>query len=187
MKNKLLLERKIIKEFMSGMMLDLKPINDMAGRPHHDVCSMCHCNPCICSSQMCQVCHCDPCECAHSQDHYDHHGESHHQLHPDEQGVVSPEELYSHFDLDDSGKVTTDEYVDHIEYHCDNPETLEHYRNNYNFHKPPCQDSYEKSCRTFEIEPECIQDGLMQLMHKTNSSCPESLCMAILDFLKGSK
>ena len=46
----------------------------------------------------------------------EHSHDGHTALQPDEHGVVSPEELYSHFDLDNDGNVTTQEYADHIDY-----------------------------------------------------------------------
>ena len=40
----------------------------------------------------------------------------------DEDGVISPEELYYHFDLDDDGTVTPDEYEEHVKWHAEHPE-----------------------------------------------------------------
>ena len=40
-------------------------------------------------------------------------------------GVISPEELYQHFDLDGDGVVTMADYASHVDYHCENPELLQ--------------------------------------------------------------
>ena len=43
-------------------------------------------------------------------------------------GVISPEELYEHFDLDGDGVVTMADYAAHVDFHCENPELLDQYR-----------------------------------------------------------
>ena len=40
-------------------------------------------------------------------------------------GILSPEELYLHFDLDGDGVVTVDDYVAHVNWHCSHPEAME--------------------------------------------------------------
>ena len=40
-------------------------------------------------------------------------------------GVISPEELYQHFDLDGDGVVTMADYASHVDFHCENPELLQ--------------------------------------------------------------
>jgi len=40
-------------------------------------------------------------------------------------GVISPEELYEHFDLDGDGVVTMADYAAHVDFHCENPELLQ--------------------------------------------------------------
>ena len=40
-------------------------------------------------------------------------------------GIISPEELYQHFDLDGDGVVTMADYASHVEFHCENPELLQ--------------------------------------------------------------
>ena len=40
-------------------------------------------------------------------------------------GVISPEELYQHFDLDGDGVVTMVDYAAHVDFHCENPELLQ--------------------------------------------------------------
>jgi hypothetical protein len=43
----------------------------------------------------------------------------------DHDGVLSPDELHTHFDLEGDGIVTLDDYADHILWHERNPEALE--------------------------------------------------------------
>ncbi len=40
-------------------------------------------------------------------------------------GIISPEELYQHFDLDGDGVVTMADYATHVDFHCENPELLQ--------------------------------------------------------------
>ena len=39
-------------------------------------------------------------------------------------GIISPEELYQHFDLDGDGVVTMADYAAHVDFHCENPDLL---------------------------------------------------------------
>ena len=43
-------------------------------------------------------------------------------------GIISPNELYKHFDLDNDGVVTMEDYAAHVDFHCENPELLQPYR-----------------------------------------------------------
>ena len=43
-------------------------------------------------------------------------------------GIISPNELYTHFDLDSDGIVTMEDYAAHVDFHCENPELLQPYR-----------------------------------------------------------
>jgi len=45
-----------------------------------------------------------------------------------EDGVISPKELYDHFDLDGDGVVTMEDYASHVDFHCENPDLLQPYR-----------------------------------------------------------
>jgi len=45
-----------------------------------------------------------------------------------EDGVISPKELYDHFDLDGDGIVTMEDYASHVDFHCENPDLLQPYR-----------------------------------------------------------
>lgn len=40
-------------------------------------------------------------------------------------GIISPEELYKHFDLDNDGVVTMADYAAHVDFHCENPDLLQ--------------------------------------------------------------
>jgi len=40
-------------------------------------------------------------------------------------GVISPDELYRHFDLDGDGVVTMADYASHVDFHCENPDLLQ--------------------------------------------------------------
>lgn len=40
-------------------------------------------------------------------------------------GVISPDELYRHFDLDGDGVVTMADYAAHVDFHCENPDLLQ--------------------------------------------------------------
>lgn len=46
----------------------------------------------------------------------------------DKNGIISPEELYSHFDLDGDGVVTMSDYASHVDYHAKHPDLLDPYR-----------------------------------------------------------
>ena len=43
-------------------------------------------------------------------------------------GIISPDELYRHFDLDKDGVVTMEDYAAHVDFHCENPDLLQPYR-----------------------------------------------------------
>lgn len=105
-------------------------------------------------------------------------GQSHDDLDPDRDGIVSQEDLYNHFDLDNDGTVTTDEYVDHVQYHAENPETLEHYRDDV-----PCQNSYNK-CRSYYNDDHAL---LKQCVSDSGATCMESGLQALIDVLTALK
>lgn len=46
----------------------------------------------------------------------------------DEDGVITPYELYEHFDVNGDGIVTMEDYVEHIDFHCSNPDKLDKFR-----------------------------------------------------------
>ena len=104
-------------------------------------------------------------------------------------GVVSPEELYNHFDLDNDGTVTTDEYVNHIEYHAANPETLDHYRRRESdsLNNVPCRDSYQSCSTYFLSDPEHVQSMMRPILNSTGATCYTSVAQSLLDVLKSMK
>ena len=105
-------------------------------------------------------------------------GQSHSDLDPDKDGVISQEDLFGHFDLDNDGVVTTDEYVDHIEYHADNPETLDHYRADV-----PCNDSYNSCIKHYDTD----KDVLKKCVTDTGATCMQSGIQALIDVLTAMK
>ena len=55
-------------------------------------------------------------------------------------GIISPEELYQHFDLDGDGVVTMVDYAAHVDFHCENPELLDEYRESEEYIEKMSQD-----------------------------------------------
>ncbi len=157
-------ERKLIREFLN--------------RANLDVCLMCGKPNCNCM--------------ANPLDSYDEkivsepHDNSHHDLDPDGDGHITPEDLYSHFDLTNDGNVTTQEYVDHIKFHCAHPESLDHYNNarQQSIQSVPCKDSYDSCSQHLMGTPDDIDKFLKPLMDCTGSTCRESSTKALLDVLQ---
>ena len=115
-----------------------------------------------------------------------HEGHSTHDLDPDGDGHITPEDLYSHFDLNNNGQVTTQEYVDHIKFHCAHPESLEHYNKarEQSIHTVPCKDSYDSCSQHLMGCPDDIDKFLKPMMDCTGSTCRESSTKALLDVLQ---
>jgi len=114
------------------------------------------------------------------------YGDSHHDLDPDGDGYVTPEDLYTHFDLTKDGKVSTQEYTDHIKFHCAHPESLDHYNNarEQSIQSVPCRDSYDSCSQHLMGTPDDIDKFLKPLMDSTGSTCRESSTKALLDVLQ---
>lgn len=55
-------------------------------------------------------------------------------------GIITPEELYEHFDLDGDGVVTMVDYAAHVDFHCENPELLDSYRESEEYVEKMSQD-----------------------------------------------
>ncbi len=66
-------------------------------------------------------------------------------------GVISPEELYQHFDLDGDGVVTMADYASHVDFHCENPELLQSSRESEEYVMKMDQDR-EPFMSFFDIE-----------------------------------
>jgi len=115
-----------------------------------------------------------------------HQGHSDHDLDPDGDGHITPEDLYSHFDLNNNGQVTTQEYVDHIKFHCAHPESLEHYNKarEQSIHTVPCKASYDNCSQHLMGCPDDIDKFLKPMMDCTGSTCRESSTKALLDVLQ---
>ena len=170
-------ERRLIREFLSKM---------------EEVCHACGHNPCRCV-ELCGTCHCDPCECpGHSKKDCDYSldsmedGQAHHEMKIEDDGSISPHELFHHFDLNDDGRVTPQEYVDHIEYHAKHPESLDHYKHlrNQSYQSVPCRTSYDSCSQHLLNCPEEIEICLQPLMDKTGSTCKESSLRSMIDVLQ---
>ena len=117
----------------------------------------------------------------------DHDG--HTALQSDEHGVVSPEELYNHFDLDNDGNVTTQEYADHIDFHAAHPETLDRYRelSSASCETVPCKTSYD-SCGSYCLsDPESMKSMLQPILTATGATCHTSAMQSVIDVLKCMK
>ena len=127
------------------------------------------------------------------EDNYDDehgmHGEEHGTLKADQYGVVSKDELYSHFDLNGNGTVTPEEYAEHIEFHCAHPETLQHYKT----HKAqscktvPCQDSYDSVSQHFMGKPDSLMSFVQDACDQSGSTCHTSSMQGMFDVLKSLK
>ncbi len=105
-------------------------------------------------------------------------GESHTPLDPDNDGYITQEDLFGHFDIDNDGIVTTDEYVDHVQYHADNPETLDYYRDDV-----PCSNSYN-TCRShYDNDNETLRTCITS----TGATCMQSGIQALIDVLSTMK
>ena len=150
-------ERKLIREFIS--------------RAGSNVCLACGVSPCI------------PSECpGHSEDYK----MSNHDLDPNRDGVVEPEDLYRHFDSNGNGQVTTEEYADHVDFHCAYPESLDHYSQarSQSVNTVPCLTSYDTCSQYLMGSPDDIDKYLKPLMDTTGSTCRESSTRALLDVLQ---
>tara|TARA_Y100000592_G_C5446392_1_gene306232 strand:- start:210 stop:710 length:501 start_codon:yes stop_codon:yes gene_type:complete len=123
----------------------------------------------------------------YSEDLHDDH--SHQPLHSDENGVVSKDELYNHFDLDNDGTVTTQEYADHIDYHAAYPETLDKYReySDHSSHSVPCQNSYHACGSYYMSDPESMEQVLQPILAATGATCQTSALQSMINVIKAMK
>ena len=101
-------------------------------------------------------------------------------------GIVSKDELYDHFDSNNDGTVTPEDYTNHIEYHCKYPESLDHYKKyQQDSHMSvPCISSYDSCSRHLMQNPDDIDVYIKPLMDVTGSTCRESSVKSLLDVLQ---
>ena len=101
-------------------------------------------------------------------------------------GIVSKDELYNHFDLNNDGAVTPEDYANHIEYHCKYPESLAHYKKyQQDSHmNVPCINSYDSCSRHLMQNPDDIDVYIKPLMDVTGSTCRESSVKSLMDVLQ---
>ena len=142
--------------------------------------------------QNCITCGCCPCECEvcidsnelNNQEYIDHSP-----LQTNQEGVVSQEELYNHFDGNDDGIVTAQEYADHIDYHAAHPETLDKYRelSTASVETIPCRNSYD-SCGSYCLsDPESMKSMIQPILTATGATCHTSAMQSVIDVLKCMK
>ena len=115
----------------------------------------------------------------------DHSGASLSPLNPDDEGNVSSDDLYSHFDLDNDGNVSMDDYDDHISYHCEHPELEEDYMDIKqgradNVH---CHDSYSSCADHLMGDSQQALDAIEPVMSLTGATCHASAASALADIL----
>ena len=120
------------------------------------------------------------------QDDHESHDHQNRALNPDNDGYVTPEDLYAHFDSNGDNQVTTQDYVDHIKFHCAHPESLEHYNKarEISIQSVPCKTSYDSCSQHLMSRPDDIEKCLRPLMDDTGSTCKESSTKALLDVLQ---
>jgi hypothetical protein len=165
-------ERTLTRKFLTEI-ISLEPINKI-------------------NSSSCHICCIDPCICHeyHNDTRYeDNAGESSREMNMGEDGIISKEELYSHFDLDQDGVVTGEEYAKHIDFHAAHPETLDKYRNvaSRSLESVPCKSSYEKCGSYYMSDPESMDDLLQPILDATGASCKSSAIQSMLDVVNVMK
>jgi len=113
------------------------------------------------------------------------HGESSHEKDPDHDGVIQPDDLYKHFDVDQDGVVSTQDYEDHIQYHSTHPELLEPFEKIAleSAPKAMCPTSYEKAASSLIADPLASHELVRPIMDKTGIGCPASAAKALADVL----
>lgn len=153
-----------------------KLIREFINRANLDLCLMCGNKSCNCMANMIN----------NSDEDISQHMNSHHDLDPDNDGYITQEDLYSHFDLNNDGQVSTQEYVDHIQFHCEHPESLKHYEKAREVASQtvPCVDSYDACGQHLMGSPDDLDKFLKPLMDQTGSSCRESTARAFIDVLQ---
>mgnify|MGYP003151572699 CR=1 FL=1 len=99
-------------------------------------------------------------------------------------GVIDPDELYMHFDVDSDGVVTPDDYAQHVEYHCERPDILQPYldhRENVKDIGIPCPNSYKAVGDSLISSPSEVMKMIKPIMKMTGAKCPASTAQAMAD------
>jgi hypothetical protein len=125
-------------------------------------------------------------------DNYSHnhtlpdHGEPDCDLNVQDDGTITQQDLFHHFDLDDDGRVTAQEYANHIDYHAAYPETLDRYRelSTVSRESVPCKDTYDSCSSHFMSNPDEMHSIINPIIQMTDSTCIESSLCSIIDVLK---
>ena len=114
------------------------------------------------------------------------HGKSHHDKDPDKDGVIQPDDLYKHFDVDQDGVVSTQDYEDHVQYHSTPPQILEPFEKVAleSAPKAMCPTSYEKAASSLVADPANAHQLIRPVMEKTGIGCPASAAKALADVLQ---
>ena len=155
-------ERKLIREFLDRVNLD--------------ACLMCGAANCNCMANVLAS--------------YDKPQEEtihrHHDIDPDKDGHITPDDLYSHFDSNNNGEVTTQEYADHIDFHCAHPESMDHYRQarQQSIQSVPCSSTYDSCSKHLMGDKDSVAMYLQPLMDKTGSDCKASSAKALIDVMQ---
>ena len=104
----------------------------------------------------------------------------------DGDGIISKDELYSHFDVDDDGHVNMSDYADHIRHHIDHPELVSKFERKAgrSAMTVPCPGSYDMAAKALVGSPHEAASLLKPLMDATGASCPSSVAKALADMIE---
>ena len=113
-------------------------------------------------------------------------GKSDHEKDPDHDGVIQPDDLYKHFDVDKDGVVSTQDYDNHVQYHSTHPELLEPFEKVALESAPSaaCPTSYEKAAGQLVADPANAHQLIRPVMDATGIGCPASAAKALADVLQ---
>lgn len=113
-------------------------------------------------------------------------GKSKHDKDPDNDGVIQPDDLYKHFDVDQDGVVSTQDYDDHVQYHSSHPQILEPFEKVAleSAPKAMCPTSYETAASKLVADPANAHKLIRPVMDATGIGCPASAAKALSDVLQ---
>ena len=97
----------------------------------------------------------------------------------------TPEELYTHFDVDQDGQVSVEDYADHVAYHNRHPELLSAYERNKQqaLGSARCPDSYQKAGDVMIHVPRDVIEMIKPIMQQLGVGCPHSFAQALSDVI----